>query len=351
MPFSSLKNSFSASRRLVGLHAGRRAGTGRRPAACRTPEPGAVGVAVLLAQVLVQPRRERAAEDRVQHLQREVVGRRARDADAADADLRLRGARLVDEVHLPRGQLQARRSAPAPAPRLPRPSTPPNAALELADDRVGLHVADHDQRGTVGPVLRPVEGAEVVDREAADRRRRPGERGAVAMLSEHDLGNDRPAIDAGSSRAWSIEVRRSLRSRSSSAAGKVGRRATSAITGSASARRATGTQSRTADESKLPVVRSVAPRKSTASAISSALRFPAPSSSIADVMLATPNLPAGSGAPAGHHDQAHLDDRHLVQLDDPDRHAVRQRALLDRRQLQRGRRARCRGLRRSGGWA
>ena len=39
-----------------------------------------------------------------------------------------------------------------------------------------------------------------------------------------------------------------------------------------------------------------APRKSTASAISSAEREPAPSSSIAAVRLATPNLPAGSSA-------------------------------------------------------
>ena len=66
--------------------------------------------------------------------------------------------------------------------------------------------------------------------------------------------------------------------------------------GSASASCATGTDRRTAEESNELVVDRFAPRKSTASASSSDERDPAPSSSIAAVRLATPNLPAGSAA-------------------------------------------------------
>ena len=60
--------------------------------------PGAVGVALVLAEVQVDPAGELAAQDRVHHRQREVVGRAPRDADLADRQDRLRGARLVDEV-------------------------------------------------------------------------------------------------------------------------------------------------------------------------------------------------------------------------------------------------------------
>ena len=102
------------------------------------------------------------------------------------------------------------------------------------------------------------------------------------------------AMVAGSSRACSRFVSRCCRCRSSSAAGNVGRSATSAMIGSASARRATGTCRRTADESMpLDAFRS-APRKSIASASSSAASEPAPSVSIAAVRLAAPYLPGGS---------------------------------------------------------
>ena len=55
---------------------------------------------MLLAQVLVEARRERAAENRVEHEEREIIGRRPRDADRTDADLRLLGRRHVDEGDL-----------------------------------------------------------------------------------------------------------------------------------------------------------------------------------------------------------------------------------------------------------
>ena len=64
---------------------------------------------MLFAQVLVQARRERAAEHRVQHLQREVVRCRARDTDSADADLRLLRPGHVDDRDRTRRNLLRRR--------------------------------------------------------------------------------------------------------------------------------------------------------------------------------------------------------------------------------------------------
>ena len=68
-----------------------------------------------------------------------------------------------------------------------------------------------------------------------------------------------------------------------------------------------------------------------ASASSSAERVPAPSSSIAAVMLATPNLPGRIGGAAGADDEIDLRERHFVLLDDPDGEAVGQLLFLNRR--------------------
>ena len=134
-------------------------------------------------------------------------------------------------------------------------------------------------------------------------------------------------------RACSSDVSRSSRTRSSSSSGKVGRSATSAMIGSASASRATGTCRLTADASnELAVERSrrgSRPRRRSRAPS----RVPAPSSSIAAVRLGEPNLPARIAAAARLDHEVDLRDRHLVQLDDPDRQAVRERPLLDRRQL------------------
>ena len=102
---------------------------------------------------------------------------------------------------------------------------------------------------------------------------------------------------SGSSRAWMSDVMRSCRRRFSSASGNVGRSATSAMTGNASGRRSTGTFRLIAEASKELVVLIAAPTNSMASAISSADRLPAPSSSIAAVRLESPNFPAGSSPP------------------------------------------------------
>ena len=88
-----------------------------------------------------------------------------------------------------------------------------------------------------------------------------------------------------------------------------------------------------------------APRKSTASAISSDEREPAPSVSIAAVRLATPNLPAGSSALPLRTTRLTCATGTSCSLDDPDRQAVRQLPLLDGGQGQRRRRTRRRRLR------
>ena len=145
-----------------------------------------------------------------------------------------------------------------------------------------------------------MERGEIADRQRLDAGFGADRTRAVPVHGAEDVReNAIGAIDAASSRACRSAVRRSCRRRSSSIAGNVGRSVTSASSGRASRRRATGTFRRTADESKEPVVVRPAPRNSTASAISSAEREPAPSSSIAAVRLAVPNLPAGSSpAPA-----------------------------------------------------
>ncbi len=99
----------------------------------------------------------------------------------------------------------------------------------------------------------------------------------------------------GSSRACSSAVSRSCRSRSRSCAGKVGRNATSAMIGSASRSRATGTfktDGRCVEGARRRQSRRRGNRPRRRSRATSAM--PAPSSSIAAVRLATPNLPAGS---------------------------------------------------------
>ena len=55
-----------------------------------------------------------------------------------------------------------------------------------------------------------------------------------------------------------------------------------------------------------------------------------------------PNLPGGSCARSAEDHEVDLRDRHLVQLDDPDRQTVRQLPLLDCGQIQRRWRARLR---------
>ncbi len=142
-----------------------------------------------------------------------------------------------------------------------------------------------------------------------------------------------------SSLACSSAVRRSCRSRSSSACGE---RRTKGDVGHQ--RQRVLAAARPERSGERPMHRTswscsaTAPRNSTSSAISSALREPAPSSSMAAVRLASPNLPAGIVTAAGLHEQIDLHERHLVRLDQPHRQTVRERPPVDRRQVESRRR-------------
>ena len=92
----------------------------------------AVAVALLFADVCVQARLEHAAEHGVHHLQRVVVGRRARRTWLTNIHRRLRGARAIDEkdgrlLWRRHGRIRERRPASRLWPRSQR----------LLDD--GLH--------------------------------------------------------------------------------------------------------------------------------------------------------------------------------------------------------------------
>jgi hypothetical protein len=169
--------------RAVGL-GGEDAGAGdERPVAAieRPCAPRAVGEALRLAQVEVDPAGELPAEDHVHLLERIEVGiGGARGAGVADADLALRGARLVHQVHR-RGP---RRGAGGHGGRFRRqrsllPST--ERTLGVAHPLLGGEVADDHHDGVVGPVEAPVEAGDVVAGDGADRGGRAVARPAVGM--------------------------------------------------------------------------------------------------------------------------------------------------------------------------
>ena len=183
------------------------------------------------------------------------------------------------------------------------------------------------QRGVVGPERRRVERAQVVDGERLDRRRGAHRRRAVAVrrCRTATRENASGAIVAGSSRAWSRLVSRCWRSRSSSSFGNVGRSATSAMIGSASASRATGTCSRTADASMpLRGVEIGAEEVDGVGDLERRSRCRRPRRASPRSGWRRRTCPAGRRRVPLQHDEVDLHDRHFVQLDDPDRQAVRQ---------------------------
>ncbi len=151
---------------------------------------------MLLAQVVVEPRGEGAAEQRVHHLVRGVGRIRPGRPDAAEPERRLRGVLLVDEPHraareLPRrGQRLWRRDR---GRRLPGPE----GLLEQRQDGSGDVAHDDERRGT-GLVARRVEAAQLRDREGRDLRRvaRAGHPVTVAR-AEHRLGQRARGDGAG----------------------------------------------------------------------------------------------------------------------------------------------------------
>ena len=118
MPRSSFMNSTSAAS-LLSPTMSPPVRNGFGPFAEAEAGADAVAVSLLLANIRVQARLEHAAENRVHHLQRVIVGRVPRRARQAERKRRLRRARLVDEINRRRlrrgkgGKVNAGRSPPA----------------------------------------------------------------------------------------------------------------------------------------------------------------------------------------------------------------------------------------------
>ena len=127
-----------------------------------------------------------------QHVEGDVVGGRARHADQADADLRLRGAGLVDDEDLP---LAGLRRDPGRERRRRRAGGLPGAEAlvgERAKDR-GRHVADDDEDGVVGPVMAAMERPQLIDAQRLQRRFGAAGARAVAVLgTEEQAGEGDP---------------------------------------------------------------------------------------------------------------------------------------------------------------
>ena len=119
-----------------------------------------------LAQVLVEPRRERVAQDRIHDLQGEVVWVGSRDSHVPDPDHRLRGPGLVDEVDGARRRRRRRRLG-----RYDRPPTrPPLEARRQQLSRLrGRDITHNQNAGAIRLVVRRVECRDAIPRECAGR--------------------------------------------------------------------------------------------------------------------------------------------------------------------------------------
>ena len=154
------------------------------------------------------------------------------------------------------------------------------------------HVADDDELRGVGAVLRRVKRTQVVGGQCLHRFGRAVFGRAVAMRGSIEQTGKRQARDRRGVVARLQHVRQQFRPQALEFRGR--KRGTQRDVGEKRQRRLDA-RDRHADADRRRVVRaaedSVAPRKATSSEISSADRAPAPSSSIAAVMLATPGLP------------------------------------------------------------
>ena len=134
MRSSSHEELLEGRDRGLGVDGGSR---GERAARAAEVEPGAraVGVALLLAEVHVQPRVEQPAEDRAHDGDRVEVGVLSRQARVADPDLRLDGARPMDDEHATR--VDARRVVDRPRRRHGSPAQSPNSRSTIASTSSG----------------------------------------------------------------------------------------------------------------------------------------------------------------------------------------------------------------------
>src|SRR3954449_13162030 len=140
-----------------------------------------VGESAPLTHLLEQPRRRRAAEDVVEHAQREAAVVVARDARRAETDVVLLGL-LGDEAH-PRRLVGRRRR-----PRGPRRAGPPAAgrAHEL-DERVVVDRAGRRDDDVRRHVARRMERAQRLGDRAADHLGAADDRAAEGVVAEYRL--------------------------------------------------------------------------------------------------------------------------------------------------------------------
>ena len=185
----------------------------------------------------------------------------------------------LSTMHDRRGLRRRRRAGRRRRDRCHAPT--PRTALELGVRRRPAHVADDEQCGVVRPIVRRVEALHFVARDRRERSLGARERTSVGCCSPNTaVANARSAIAGARSRSCCSAVSRTLRTRSSSAVGKLGRSATSANSASALSSCAVGVCSETLLCSQPLVALSSTPRYAAWSAICSAVRVVVPSVSM-----------------------------------------------------------------------
>ena len=256
---------------------------------------GAVGVAVLLAEVLVQAAEEILAEQVVADQGRHVAGIAPVDPAPADVDHALHRAGLVDEVDRPRlvPGCDGRSWAGPGVVGLPAAER----LLQHLRDGVGIDVAGDDERGALRARSRAAwKAADVVEGERLDRlgialRRacRRGGRGRTSGSGRRGGRSRRRCRGPGAGR------RAAGSARGRSPWGRTGETRASRRAGRASARGcAPGREAPTPMSSAPAATRTPAPSSSNASASSVAVFVFVPWSSSRAVRLARPDLPSGS---------------------------------------------------------
>ena len=165
------------------------------------PGPGAVGVALLLAQLHVQPRVEQPAEDRAHDRDRVEVVDPARQAAVADPDLGLDRARPMDDADdAPDRRARCRRSARPGADPRPRRASTIRTAARRAPRRPGRRGRRRPRASPGAGRASAVDRAEVGRGQALDRLARPAGRPVVGRLPARRSSRRTPPRRAGAGR-------------------------------------------------------------------------------------------------------------------------------------------------------
>ena len=297
---------------------------------------GAVGVSLVLAEVQVDPAGELAAQDRVHHRQREVVGRAPGDADLADGQDRLRRAGLVDQVDRHR---LARSGGSGSATWRPAARLPALQGL-LQDRRRSRRAWCRRRRSWPRCWARTAacRSATTSSRVSALDRLRRAEVGAAVGVRLRRRGawgrRCRRSPSGLSARRRSCESRWP-RSRSSSFSGKAGCSRTSVYRSSALAVCLVRVVSERLLDSRPPSASIEAPISASSPASWSESRVAVPSVSRSAGQRGEPLLAGGDERLAPLDDQVQRQDRQLVPLGDQDLQAVGELPADDRRRGER----------------